>query len=149
MIIPDVNLLIYAYNTDAPHHSTASQWWGGAMSGCQDVGIPWVVAMGFLRLMTNGKVMKRPLTAAEALAHIRSWLERPQARVITPGPRHLSILDSFADQQLLTSPLTTDAHIAALAIEFEAELHSNDLDFARFPGLRRHNPLAGRLPVLK
>ena len=111
------------------------------MSGNEDVGIPWVVSIGFLRLMTNGKVLERPLTAAEALAHIRSWLERSQAQVITPGPRHLEILDGFAKRQLLSSSLTTDAHLAALAIELRAELHSNDSDFSRFPGLRCHDPL--------
>lgn len=141
MIIPDVNLLIYAYNTDAPCHSTAKQWWGGLMNGTEDVGISWVVAMGFLRLMTNSKVLERPLASPEALSHIRSWLERPQTQVITPGPRHLDILEDFAKNKLLSSSLTSDAHLAALAIELRAELHSNDSDFSRFPGLRCRDPL--------
>ena len=111
------------------------------MNGAEDVGIPWMVSIGFLRLMTNGKVLERPLTASEALAHIRSWLERAQAHVITPGPRHLEILDGFAKRQLLSSLLSTDAHLAALAIELKAELHSNDSDFSRFPDLRCHDPL--------
>lgn len=141
MIIPDVNLLVYAYNMDAPHHLMAKEWWGALMSGYQDVGIPWVVGLGFLRLMTSAKVMRRPLSAAETLDDIRSWMEREQVRIITPGTRHLDILEGFADRQLLSSALTTDAHIAALAVELGAELHSNDSDFTRFPGLRYHNPL--------
>ena len=111
------------------------------MNGTEEVGISWVVAMGFLRLMTNGKILERPLTASEALVQIRSWLERPQVQVITPGPRHLEILDGFAKRHLLSSSLTTDAHLAALAIELRAELHSNDSDFSRFPGLGCHDPL--------
>ena len=141
MIVPDINLLVYAYNTDAPHHALARHWWLDLMSGRQTVGLPWLINLGFLRLMTNNRVLERPLTAAEALAHIRSWVERPQVQVLQPGPRHLDILDSFAAQQLISSPLTTDAHLAALAIEYQAELHSNDSDFDRFPGLRRRNPL--------
>lgn len=138
MIIPDVNLLIYAYNTDAPHHPAAKAWWGGLMNGHQEVGLPWAVVLGFLRLMTSDKVMERPLPAAEALAHVRSWMERPQVKIIAPGPRHLIILEDLAARRLA---LSTDAHLAALAIEFGAELHSNDDDFTRFPGLSHRNPL--------
>ena len=145
MIVPDINLLVYAYNTDAPHHVPARNWWRDIMSGQQTVGIPWVVSLGFLRLMTNNRVLARPLTATEALARIRSWMECPHVQVLQPGLRHLDILESFAEQQLISSPLATDAHLAALAIEFQAELHSNDNDFDRFPGLRRRNPL----PVAK
>ncbi len=141
MIIPDVNLLIYAYNTDAPHHDHAKAWWESLMSGRRDIGLPWVVGLGFVRLMTNPRVMQRPLTAADALGHVRSWMERAHVQVLQPGPRHLDILDSFAAQQVMSSALTTDAHLAALAIESGAELHSNDSDFARFRGLRCRNPL--------
>jgi len=141
MIIPDVNLLVYAYNTDAPHHREAKRWWGGLMSGRQDVGLPWAVGLGFLRLMTSGKVMARPLTAAEALANVRAWMARTQVQVLTPGVRHLDILDGFAARQLISSTMTANAHLAALAIEFGAEIHSNDADFSRFPGLRCRNPL--------
>ncbi len=142
MIIPDINLLVYAYNTDAPHHAAAKEWWIGLMNGHQNVGLPWVVALGYLRLMTSARVLARPLPATEALSHIRSWMARAQVQIITPGPRHLDILDSFATRQLLSSSLTADAHIAALAIELKAEVHSNDSDFQRFPGLRCRNPLS-------
>jgi toxin-antitoxin system PIN domain toxin len=141
MIVPDVNLLVYAYNCDAPRHSAAKKWWEDQMSGFREIGIPWVVAMGFLRLMTNPKVMERPMSALEALAGIRSWMERPMVRIIVPGPRHIEILNQFAEQRLLSSALITDSHIAAIVIEHNAELHSNDRDFHRFPGLRLRNPL--------
>ncbi len=141
MIIPDINLLIYAYNKDAPHHEQARDWWENAMSGQQTIGLPWVVSLGFLRLMTNRKVLAFPLDASEALSHVRSWMQRPQVQLLQPGPRHLEILESFAQQNLLSSALITDAHLAALVIENQAAIHSNDSDFDRFPGLRRHNPL--------
>lgn len=142
MIIPDINLLIYAYNSDAPHHERARGWWQEAMEGRQTVGLPWIVCLGFLRLMTNRKVLLRPLDSVELLDHIRSWMVRPQVQVLQPGPRHLEILESFAQQGLMSSNLVTDAHLAALAIEHQAQLHTNDSDFDRFPGLRRHNPIA-------
>lgn len=142
MILPDINLLVYAHNTDAPYHRTAKAWWEDVLSDRQSVGLPWVVTLGFLRLTTNRKVFAKPLTGDEALAHVRSWLARPQVQVLQPGPRHLDILESFSRQQLLSSALTMDAHLAALAVEYQAALHSNDADFDRFPGLRRRNPLA-------
>jgi predicted nucleic acid-binding protein len=79
VVIPDINLLVFSYNEEAPRHGTAREWWEGLMTGREPVGIPWVVA--------------------------------------------------------------TDTHLAALAIEYQCELHSSDADFARFPGLRWHNPL--------
>ncbi len=142
MIIPDINLLVYAYNLDAPHHTLANTWWKELMEGQQPVGLTWVVCLGFLRLMTNRKILVAPLDANEALSHIHSWCSRPQVQMLQPGPRHLQILQSFSQNRLLSSSLVTDAHLAALAIETQSELHSNDADFARFPGLRWRNPLA-------
>jgi len=143
MIIPDINLLVYAYNRDAPHHIPARSWWQGLMENTQAVGIPWVVCLGFLRLMTNRKIFEKPLEASEALSHIKDWIVRPQVQILQPGPRHLQILESFSQNRLLSSALVTDAHLAALAIEHQSELHSNDTDFDRFPGLRWRNPLLG------
>ena len=141
MIIPDINLLVYAYNLDAPYHAPAHAWWKRQMEGTQTVGLTWAVCLGYLRLMTNRNILKAPLEAREALAHIHSWCSRPQVQILHPGPRHLQILKSFAQQGLMTSALVTDAHLAAVAIETQAELHSNDTDFGRFTGLRWHNPL--------
>lgn len=142
MLIPDVNLLVYAYNSDSPGHRAARLWWEGALSGSGTVGFPWVVLLGFQRLMTNRRVLDDPMSTGEAITHIRSWLGQPQAQLIHPGPRHLDLLESLADAAMISSELTTDLHLAALAIEHQAELHSNDSDFRRFPGLRWFNPLA-------
>ena len=144
MIVPDVNLLVYAYNSDAPHHDEARQWWESCLSEPRAVGIAWVVVLGFVRVMTSPVVLTNPMVPATALAHVRSWLQRPQAQVLVPGPRHLEILSQIMEDAQASGRLTTDAHLAALAIETQAELHSNDADFSRFPGLRWRNPLARR-----
>ena len=141
MILPDLNLLIYAYNSDAPKHRDARSWWETCLSETQPVGLPWMVALGYLRLMTSRNVLVDPLEPAEALAHIRSWLQRPQAQILQPGPRHLDLLDRLTREGRASGKLAMDAHLAALAIEYQAELHSNDSDFSRFPGLRWSNPL--------
>ena len=142
MIVPDINLLVYAYTSDALHHQKARSWWESCLSEGHMVGIPWVVVLGFVRVMTSRVVLTDPLDPAEALQHARSWLERPQARALVPGPRHLEILSEIMQTSEASGRLTTDAHLATLAIETQAELHSNDADFARFPGLRWRNPLA-------
>jgi len=143
MIIPDLNLLLYVYNVGATDHAAARRWWERLLRSGARVGIPWVVILGFIRLSTTRGVFATPATPIEALQRVGSWLEQPGVSVLNPGSRHLSEL-----RITLTAtgggPLTTDAHLAALAIEHQAELHSNDLDFSRFAGLRWHNPLAAR-----
>jgi toxin-antitoxin system PIN domain toxin len=141
VIIPDINLLVYAYNSDAPHHEDSRLWWESCLSESSNVGLPWVVMLGFVRIMTSRVVLTDPMEPLETLAHVRSWFERPQARVLVPGPRHLDILAEIMHASRASGRLTTDAHLAAMAIENQAELHSNDADFSRFPGLRWINPL--------
>ena len=141
MILPDINLLVYAYNSSAAHHEPARNWWEACLSETRGVGLPWIVILGFLRIMTSREVLLDPLEPAEALAHARSWLARPQAHILLPGARHLDLLDGLMQAGSAAGRLTTDAHLAALAIEHQAELHSNDADFSRFPGLRWRNPL--------
>lgn len=143
MCIPDVNLLVYAYNSDAPEHRAAKRWWEQTLSSDHLVGLPWSVLLGFIRIMTSRRVLVNPMTPSEAIAHIRSWLEQPQTQLIHPGGRHLDLLDSLSEKARTTGELTMDLHLAALAIEHQAELHSNDSDFRRFPGLRWRNPLSG------
>ena len=141
MIIPDMNLLVFAYNSDAPFHGESKVWLEGCLSGRMTVGFPWAVMLGFVRIMSSNAVLRDPMTPAEALVYVQSWLDRPQAQIVVPGPRHLAILAEIMQESRASGRLTTDAHLAALAIETQSELHSNDLDFARFPGLRWRNPL--------
>jgi toxin-antitoxin system PIN domain toxin len=141
VIIPDINLLVYTYNSDAPYHDEARKWWEALLSGHATVGIPWAVVLGFVRIMTSRAVLIDPMEPVEAIAHVQTWFDCSQTQVIVPGPRHLGILSDIMAQSRASGRLTTDAHLAALAIELQAELHSNDTDFSRFPGLRWRNPL--------
>ena len=141
MIVPDVNLLIYAYNSDAPFHLPAKAWWEEQLSKTT-IGMPWASALGFIRIMTHPKVMERPLKPAEATNVVREWIKLPQVQLVVPGPRHLDLLSSLLIQAGQAGNLTTDAHLAAIAIEYRAQLHSNDQDFGRFSGLQWINPIA-------
>jgi len=141
VIIPDINLLIYAYNIDAPYHDESLSWWESSLSDRETIGIPWVVMLGFVRIMTSRAVLTDPMEPVEAIGHVRSWLECGQTQVLIPGPRHLEILSEIMSSSRASGRLTTDAHLAAIAIETQAELHSNDADFSRFSGLRWKNPL--------
>lgn len=141
MILPDVNLLIYAYNADAPHHDVARAWWERLMREQQEIRVPWAVTLGFVRLMTHPRVLLRPMPAALAVRHVQSWHERSNVRPVEPGPRHLAVFAELVAEAGVSASLTTDAHLAALAIEHGLELHSHDRDFARFSALRRFDPL--------
>lgn len=92
MLIPDVNLLVYAYNEDAPFHAAAKAWWETRLSGNEPVGLSWVAMLGFVRIMSNRRALIRPMPLVEAVGHCRSWLAKPNVQVITPGPSHLDIL---------------------------------------------------------
>ncbi len=141
MLIPDVNLLVYAYNSGAPEHRAAKRWWEGALSENHPVGLPWSVMLGFVRIMSSRRVLVTPLPMGVAIGHLRSWLEQPQTEIIQPGFRHVDLLESLSRAAGVSGELTSDLHLAAIAIEHQAELHSNDSDFRRFPGLRWRNPL--------
>jgi toxin-antitoxin system PIN domain toxin len=105
------------------------------------VGIPWVVALGFIRLWTSSRVFANPMPVARATAHVESWLDRRIVRVVNPGPRHPELLFNFLRAEGKGGNLTTDAHLAALAVEFRAVVHTADTDFVRFSGVRWLNPL--------
>jgi toxin-antitoxin system PIN domain toxin len=144
MIIPDVNLLLHAYNADSKVHSAAKDWWEQTVSGPRPVGLPWVSLLGFIRLITRRGVFPNPMPPGEAARRVRQWLAFPIVQIIHPGERHAEILFGLLEHLGTAGDLTTDAHLAALAIEYQAELASTDVDFARFPRLRWFNPLRGR-----
>ncbi|MFM7180507.1 MAG: type II toxin-antitoxin system VapC family toxin [Verrucomicrobiales bacterium] len=141
MIIPDINLLIYAHNKRAPQHEKAKAWWEGLLNGRVPVGLPWVCMSGFLRLMTHPRVLSHPLDVGEAVAHVRSWLAQEPVRIIHPGAKFESLFLEYLILLGTAGNLTTDAQLAALAVEHQGELHSTDSDFLRFPSLRWINPL--------
>lgn len=141
MILVDANLLLYAINADLPQHPQARSWWESALSGTAAVGIPWVVILVFLRLTTSRRVFEHPLTPERALGYIDEWLAQPVAEPLRPGPHHWSILRNLLDAAGTAGNLTTDAHIAALALEHGYAVYSADNDFQRFAGIKHVNPL--------
>ena len=141
MIIPDLNLLVYAHSDGSPYHSTARDWWEGLINGGERVGVPWAVATGFVRLMTHPRVLARPAAPDAAVDLANEWFRFPQVTPINPGVDHLSIFRRNLAVAGVGANLVTNAHVAALAMEYQAEVHSNDSDFSRFPGLRWRNPL--------
>lgn len=147
MIVPDVNLLVCAYDSSSPHHTAAAGWWTTCMSGNEEVGLPSVVIFGFIRICTHPKVFLNPLTITEASQRVQAWLARPQARIIDPSPHHVTDALRLLENTGIGGNLTTDAQIAALVLQEKAVLHSSGTDFLRFPGLRWHNPLTGKSGV--
>jgi uncharacterized protein len=141
MIVPDVNLLVHAYDAESRRHAEARAWWECLLGSPTPVGIAWVAALGFIRITTHRQVVTNPLPVRTACNHVRSWLACPYVSILHPGDRHAEILFGLLESLGTAANLTTDAHLAALCIEHQAELHSTDADFARFPGLRWTNPL--------
>jgi hypothetical protein len=141
VILPDVNLLLHAYNRESPAHAVARQWWEELMNGTRQVGLAWAAVLGFIRISTHRHVLSNPLSVDAACDICRSWLAQPQVSLLHPGHRHAEILFGLLRSLGTAGNLTTDAHLAALAIEHQAELHSTDADFRRFSGLRWNNPL--------
>jgi toxin-antitoxin system PIN domain toxin len=141
MILLDTNLLIYAVNQDAPSHRKAKLWLESVLSGQETVGFPWTVLLAFLRLTTKPGLFQRPLPLDSALDVVASWLDQTPATVVHPGPRHFLLLRGLLTPLGTGGNLTSDAHLAAIAIEHGAELYSADGDFARFQGLKWRNPV--------
>ena len=142
MIVPDANMLIYAYDTTSPFHKRARSWWEDVLSGIEPVGVPWIVILAFVRIMTHPTLSANPMTVSQARESVESWLAMSHVRVLVTTP---GTIDLFFD--LLTAVgtggnLSTDAMIAALAGEHGGCIFSNDSDFARFANTAWRNPLA-------
>lgn len=142
MILPDANLLIYAVNRDAPPHPQARQWLERTLSGHESVGLAWIVVLAFLRITTHPRVFDRPLAAEQALDYIEGWLSQPYVRPVAPAEKHWLILSRLLRASGSAGNLTSDAHLAAIAIEQGGVIHSADHDFRRFDGLECINPLS-------
>lgn len=142
MKVVDANLLLYAVNEDAPQHAKAKAWLEETLSRTEPVGFVWTVLLAFLRLSTRPAVFPKPLELGEAFGLIESWLAQPCAELLDPGEGHLSQLRELLGPLGTGGNLTSDAHLAAVAIEHGAELCSCDGDFARFQHLRWSNPLS-------
>ncbi len=141
MIIPDVNLLIYAYDETVPLHTQAREWWEAALSGSEPVGIPWIVVLAFVRLMTHPTLAQNPMTVTQARTATMSWLELDHVRLLSPSPTTIIRFFDLLQGAGTGGNLSTNAMIAALASEYGGCVYSSDRDFGRFSNLVWHNPL--------
>ena len=141
MKIVDINLLIYAINKDTPHHSKAKQWLENCLSSEESFGFAWIVILGFLRIVTNGRIMPTPLSPDVAIETVDEWLQQPPSLLVVPLHQHWLIYKELLMPLGTAANLTSDAHLAALAIEHGARLYSTDNDFSRFQSLRWTNPI--------
>lgn len=144
MIVPDVNLLLYAYDAASPFQAAAATWWEDCLSGEEPVGLAPVVLFGFVRIVTNPRVFSRPLSVSEATGIVRSWLDQPFAQILEPTVDHVEQTLRLLEGIGTAGNLVTDAQVATLAIAHGAVLHTADADFLRFPGLKWVNPLTAR-----
>ncbi len=140
MILPDVSVLVHAHNSDSPVHERARRWWDACLSGTEGVGLAWVTLLGFIRITTNRRVLLRPLAVHDVLGRIEGWLQVPHVHVPHPADGHFAALRRNLERLGTAGNLTTDAHLATLAVERGYILYSTDADFARFPGLRWIDP---------
>ena len=141
MKIVDINLLIYAINKDTPHHAKAKKWLEDSLSSDEPFGFAWIVILGFLRIVTNGRIMPKPLMPEVAINLVNDWLQQPLSLTVVPTHQHWSIFKEIITPLGTAANLTSDAHLAALAIEHGGRLYSTDNDFSRFQSLRWTNPI--------
>jgi toxin-antitoxin system PIN domain toxin len=140
MILPDVNVLVHAHNADSAVHIKARAWWDACLSGAEGVGLAWAAMLGFVRITTNRKVVARPLAVADVMERLHAWLALPHVHIAHPSDTHFARLRVELERLGTAANLTTDAHLAVLAMERGYVLYSTDTDFARFKDLRWVNP---------
>ena len=133
--MPDVNVLVAAVHRQAVHHGIARPWLEAAYDGTKQVGLTWVALIGFIRVSTRRGIFAQPLSVESALDAVNQWLVHPNTLLLAPGRRHAALLSSLLLGAGTAGNLTTDAHLAAIAIEHGATFASFDRDFERFAGL--------------
>ncbi len=141
MILPDLNLLLYAYNPFAPQHKAAHAWWQETLQGGEIIGLPHEVTLGFVRIATHPRLGNAAVALPKAKTVVMGWLAHPSSRVLLPGEGHAVKVIDLMERAGASGALASDASLAIHAIEHRATLCTNDADFARFPGLDWRNPL--------
>ncbi len=141
MILPDANLLLYSANRDCREHPAAFLWLEEILSGRESVGFCAPVISAFLRLSTHRQVLASPLTVEAAFGFVENWMSFPAAIWLNAEVSHLRTMRSLLAAAGRGGNLVTDAQIAAIAMDYGATVHTADLDFSRFPGVKWKNPL--------
>ena len=144
MILPDVNILVYAYRGDAVDHLLYKQWLEGIIRSGQPYGVNDHVLSGFLRIATHPRIFPTPSPILSVLEFVRDLREQPNCRTIAPGSRHWQIFTDLCKSQSATGNLIPDIWFAALAIESGCEWITTDGDYEKIPGLRWRHPITGK-----
>jgi uncharacterized protein len=142
VILVDANILLYAEDSLSEHHEPARKWWDEQLSSPEPVALCWPVLTAFVRITTNVRLHRRPLTLKESVQRVQSWLGQPCVRILAPTEQHWTLFQQMLRAANATGNIVSDAHLAALAVEHNSILASPDTDFARFRGLRWRNPIA-------
>jgi uncharacterized protein len=144
VIVPDINLLVYAYDRASPFHGRAREWWQDCLAGEEGVGFTHATIFGFVRVMTNARAFVNPMTLSQAASHVESWLERGVSQILEPQTDyHRQVIELLQRAGGTGGNLVSDAQIAALARAYRAVVHTSDRDFLRFLDVRCHFPLDG------
>jgi len=141
VILPDANLLLYAYDAGSPFHAKSAAWWSKCLSGPEPVGVCPAVLFAFVRIGTSARAFVHPMTIREASRHVQDWLDQPVAQLLAMELRDVQQALALLVEAGTGGNLTTDAQIAALSLKYGAVVHTVDGDYARFPGVRWFNPL--------
>jgi toxin-antitoxin system PIN domain toxin len=141
VILPDVNVLVYAHRRDVVDHERYRAWLSEAILHDQPYAISELVLSSVVRILTNRRVFRVPSTTDEALSFAEYLLAQPNCTPVRPGARHWTIFTRLCRESGAQGPLVPDAYFAALAIEHGCEWITADRDFARFKGLRWRHPL--------
>ena len=144
MIALDTNLLVYARREELPQHVAAHRLLTELAAGDVPWALPWPCVYEYLRVVTHPRVFDPPTNVDRAIEDLESLFESPSLVMLGEGPAHAAHLRNMIRGGQVSGNLVHDAHIAALALEHGVrELWTLDRDFARFPGIRVRNPLAG------
>ena len=141
MILPDVNVLVYAFRPDVPLHERHRAWLESRLEGDEPIGFADSVLAGVARILTHPRILQPPERIDDALDYVEALRAQPIALGVSPGPRHWTIFSDLCRRTGVKGNLVPDAYLAALAIESGAELITTDRDFSRFRGLRWRHPL--------
>jgi hypothetical protein len=143
VILPDVNVLIYAFRKDVPEHATCNPWLTAVVASDARFGLSQLALAALVRITTNARFHRGPSSLAEAFTFCDYLLAQPNCHVVEPGERHWEIFQRICRETGTAGPRVTDAWYAALAIEWDCEWITFDRDYARFPGLKSRAPEPG------
>jgi uncharacterized protein len=132
----DTNVLVYAHRPESPAHERFRRWLESHRAGNEALGLPSVVASGFLRIVTHPKVFNQPTPIETAAAFVEELRNSPSVTILEPLERHLGIFLDLCRRTGAIGNRVPDAYLAAIAIEHGATLMTADRGFARYPGLR-------------